>query len=122
MRFCWAAFSLHLFFVVAVIQSLSHVRLCNPMDCSPPGFSVHEILQARLLEWDAVSLSSISFRPRDGTHVCCIGRQILYHRDTFEDMSLLIRALIPLCGPSLMTSYEPNHLPKALFLNTITLG
>jgi len=26
--------------------------LCDPMDCSPPGFSVHEILQARILEWD----------------------------------------------------------------------
>ena len=32
-------------------QSLSHVRLCNPMDYSPPGSSVHGILQARILEW-----------------------------------------------------------------------
>ena len=31
--------------------------LCNPMDCSPPGFSVHGILQARVLEWGAISLS-----------------------------------------------------------------
>ena len=29
----------------------SSPTLCNPMDCSPPGFSVHEILQARILEW-----------------------------------------------------------------------
>ena len=80
MRFCWAAFSLRLFFVVvAVIQSLSHVRLCNPMDCSLPGFSVHEILQAGLLERVAISLSSVSSRPRDGSHMSCIGRQILYH-------------------------------------------
>ena len=31
--------------------------LCNPMDCSPPGSSVHGILQARILEWVAVSFS-----------------------------------------------------------------
>ena len=31
--------------------------VCNPMDCSPPGFSVHGILQARILEWVAVSFS-----------------------------------------------------------------
>ena len=31
--------------------------LCNPMDCSPPGFSVHGILQARILEWVAMPSS-----------------------------------------------------------------
>ena len=31
--------------------------LCNPMDCSPPGSSVHEIFQARILEWVAISFS-----------------------------------------------------------------
>ena len=34
-----------------------HVWLCNPMDCSPPGSSVHGILQARILEWAAISSS-----------------------------------------------------------------
>ena len=32
--------------------------LCDPMDCSPPGSSVHGILQARILEWVAISFSS----------------------------------------------------------------
>ena len=32
--------------------------LCDPMDCSPPGSSVHGILQARTLEWVAISFSS----------------------------------------------------------------
>ena len=36
---------------------LSHVRLCDPMDCSPPGSSVHGILQARILEWVAMPSS-----------------------------------------------------------------
>ena len=33
------------------VKSLSHVPLCDSMDCSPPGSSVHGILQARVLEW-----------------------------------------------------------------------
>ena len=32
--------------------------LCDPMDCSPPGYSVHWILQARTLEWVAISFSN----------------------------------------------------------------
>ena len=43
--------------VYVVVQSLSHVRLCDPMDCSPPGSSVHGILQARILEWVAIYFS-----------------------------------------------------------------
>ena len=39
--------------------------LCNPMDCSPPGSSVPGILQARILEWVAISYSQESFQPRD---------------------------------------------------------
>ena len=44
----------------------------QPMDCSPPGSSVHGILQARILEWVAISFSSRSFQPRDQTKVSCI--------------------------------------------------
>ena len=36
---------------------LSRVRLCNPMDYNPPGSSVHGILQAKILEWLAISSS-----------------------------------------------------------------
>ena len=39
------------------VKSLSRVRLCDPMDCSLPGFSVHGIFQARVLEWVAISFS-----------------------------------------------------------------
>ena len=41
--------------------------LCNPMDCSPPGSSVHRILQARILEWVAISYSRGAPQPRDLT-------------------------------------------------------
>ena len=40
---------------------------CNPLDCSPPGSSVHGILQARILEWVAMPSSRGSSRPRDRT-------------------------------------------------------
>ena len=52
--------------------------LCNPMDCSLPGSSVHGILQARILEWVAISFSRGSSRPRDRTQVSCIvGRRVV---------------------------------------------
>ena len=56
--------------------------LCDPMDPSPPGSSVHGIFQARVLEWVAIPFSRGSSRPRDGTPVSwvtCIARWILYH-------------------------------------------
>ena len=48
---------------------------CDLMDCSPPGFSVHGILQARILEWVVMPFSRGSSQPRDQTcvfHVSCI--------------------------------------------------
>ena len=54
-----------------VTQSQSCPALCNPMDRSPG----HGILQASTLDWVAISCSSASCWPRDGTHC----RQILYH-------------------------------------------
>ena len=39
--------------------------LCDPMDCSLPNFSVHGLLQARILEWVAMHSSRGSSRPRD---------------------------------------------------------
>ena len=46
--------------------------LCDPMYCSPPGSSVHGILQTRILEWVAISFSRGFSRPRDRTQVSCI--------------------------------------------------
>ena len=43
--------------------------LCDPMDCSLPGFSVHGIFQASVLEWVAISFSRGSSHPRDWTQV-----------------------------------------------------
>jgi len=45
---------------------------CNPMDCSPPDSSVHEILQARIMKWVAISFSRGSSQPRGWNQVSCI--------------------------------------------------
>ena len=52
---------------------------CDPMDCSPPGSSVHRISQARILEWVAISSSSGSSQPRGWTCISCAGRRALHH-------------------------------------------
>ena len=62
--------------------------LCDPMDCSPPGSSVHGILQSRILEWVAISFSRDSSRSRDGPLISCIGRRILYHFIIWEAFNL----------------------------------
>ena len=50
----------------------SCLTLCYPMDCSPPGSSVHGIFLARILEWVAIYFSRGSSQPRDQTQVSCI--------------------------------------------------
>ena len=63
------------------------LTLHDPLDSSPPGSSVHRILQVRTLEWIAVSSSTGSSPPRDQTLISCIsciGRRILYHWATRE--------------------------------------
>ena len=79
---------------------LSCVWLCDPMDCSLPGSSVHGILQTKILEWVAISYSRGSSQPRDPTHVSCIsciGRHSLplCHLDTFKVDVSLSYPLIP---------------------------
>ena len=55
---------------VCVLITQSCLTLCDPMNCSPPGSSVHGILQARILEWVAISFSRDLSDP--GTWVFCI--------------------------------------------------
>ena len=55
-------FSLHNYSESEVTQSC--LTLCDPVDCSPPGSSVRGILQARILEWVAISFSRGSSQPR----------------------------------------------------------
>ena len=55
-----------------LLSRFSRVRLCDPMDCTPPGSSVHGILQARILEWVAMPFSRVCSQPKDRTHLSFI--------------------------------------------------
>ena len=57
---------------LCVLVTQSCPTLCDSVDCSPPGSSVHGILQARILEWVAISYSRGSSWPRNQTWVSCI--------------------------------------------------
>ena len=83
--------------------------LCNPMDCSLPDSSVRGILQARILEWVAMSSQRGSSQPRDWTHISYItalaGRffttiyvytlffNILFHYGLSQDMNIVLCAI-----------------------------
>ena len=56
---------------VVCVCTHSCVTLCDPTDCSPPGFSVHGISQARILKWVAIPFFRVSSWPRDWTLVSC---------------------------------------------------
>ena len=59
------------------VKLLSHVQLCDPVDCNLPGSSVHGIFQARVLEWVAISFSRGSSQSRNQTQVSLIaGRRL----------------------------------------------
>ena len=58
--------------------------LCDPVDCRPPGSSVHGFLQARILEWVDIPFSRGSSQPRDWTQVSCIAGGFLTIRATRE--------------------------------------
>ena len=75
---------------------------CDPMDYSPPGSSVHEISQARILEWVTISFSRGSSRPKDWTCISCTGRRILYHWATREALHTLDRSLVIAKPPCLL--------------------
>ena len=93
---------------VCVKSLQSCPTLCDPMDYGPLGSSVHGLLQAKILEWVAISSSRGSFQSRDWTHIFCIfclGRQILYHWVTWG-FSLTEVAFIPFASVGIQSGAE----------------
>ena len=87
--------------------------LCNPMDCSLPGSSVHGIFQARVLEWIAISFSRGSSRHRDQTWVSHIAARCFTIWATGETSSLFKLLFKMGKGSSLQQSRPAKecHLP-----------
>ena len=89
------------------------------MDCSPPGSSVHGILQARILEGVAISSSRGSSQSRDRTcvsYVSCIGRQVLYH---YHHLGSPYISPFPLEPPSPSTLSHRSGLLQSLSLSCL---
>ena len=117
--------NIHKIGVYIDVLSCSCPTLCDSMNCSLPGSSVHGILQARTLEWVAISYSRGSSQPMDQTHVSCIsciGRQILYHCATWEapqgSHSYCLLSVILLSPLAIPSSYPT---PSSLFTNVAHL-
>ena len=67
--------------------------LCSPMDCNPPGSSVHGILQAKILEWVAIPFSKGTSWPRDQTWVSCTAGRFFIVWVTSEPWKIFMLSL-----------------------------
>ena len=92
--------------------------LCDPIDCSPPGSSVHGILKAWILGWVAISSTRASSRPRDLNHVSCIGRpgfRVLHYHQEFAQLmstdSIMPSKYLILCCILLLLSSVTQSCP-----------
>ena len=65
-------------------QSLSRVHLCDPLDCNPPGSSVHGIFQARILEWVGISSSRVDTGDVNNCCKSCVWRVSLDLSDSSQ--------------------------------------
>ena len=84
--------------LVLCLATQSCPTLCNPMDCNPPGSSVHGIFQAIILEQVAISFFRWSSQPRDWAWVLCIsciGRQVPYQLSQMYNYTYVFKNL---CG------------------------
>ena len=102
--------------------SLNRYWLFATHDCSPPGSSVHEISQARILEWVAISFSRGSSQPRDQTWVSCIAGRFFTVWATREALcyipltiSCLLRLLLSsrrsiLCGSDILCPFDRHPM------------
>ena len=95
------SFIYSIFTYVCVLVPQLCLTLCDLMDCSPPGSSVHEILQARILEWVAIPFSRGSSCLTQGSNPgfphC---RKILYHLSHYGEFLLAKQWTRPWMGNS----------------------
>ena len=90
-------FAIFYFSVVTSLNTCVHVQLlqscpslCDPLDCNPPGFSVHGILQARILEWVVMPSSRRSSQPRDITQMSFIAGRFFIRKATYNKLVTIV--------------------------------
>ena len=101
----------------AVLSCFSHANeSLSPLDYNPPGFSVHEKVQARILEGVAMLCSRGSFWPRDRVHVSCVSC-IAGRFFTAEVPGKLISFLVRIIFHCLDDHSSFNHSPTKEYLD-----
>ena len=95
--------------LLLLLVTQSRPALCYSMDCSPPGSSIHGILQARILEWVAVPFSRGSSQPRDWTQVSHTAGRFFTICTTGEGLSSGLPVL-PLATVSWRTILFPEEM------------
>ena len=96
--------------------------LCNPMDCRPPGSSIHGIFQGRILEWVAISFSRRSSRPRDWTQVSHIVADALPseppgNSSQYKDVCILIFYIFLTLQNMIVPSRSKLQVEKKIFFS-----
>ena len=89
-----------------VLVTQSCPTVCDPVDCSPPGSSVHGNLPARILEWVAIPFSRGSSQSRDRIWVSCIASRFFTVWATRE--ATYLPSFISLCPPSFQPKWHPS--------------
>ena len=122
---------LHLYICLWVCAKLlqSCPTLCNPVDCSPPGSSVHRILQARILDWVAMPSSRKSSWPRNWNHISCgvfttepLRKHLYIHIYAYIYISSVVQLCLTLCNPmdcSTPALTNPRGLLKLMYIESV---
>ena len=98
------------------------LTLCDPMDCSPSGSSVHGTLQAKILEWGAIFSSRESSPPRDQTNISKLQADSLLSEPPGKSKTNLVACLIYCPKPKFCSgSLLPKH-PKPKFLRPVNFS
>ena len=107
-----------LFMFQLKVKVKSCPTLCDPMDCSGSGSSIHGIFQARVLEWIAISFSRGSSWPRNQTRVSHIAGRcftVWATREVIKNLASKITRWL-FWGASLLSSWSADFLNKVIFL------
>ena len=98
--YCYHLSKFHIYAWVYCIGVFLSVFLCDPMDYSLPGSSIHGIFQARILEWVAIPLFRASFPPRDRTWVSCTAGRLFTIWTTSWCCWAVAQCCPTLCNPT----------------------
>ena len=95
----------------------SYLTLSDPMDCSPPGSSIHGIFQARVLEWGAIAFSTyqyLNLRTRVGTQSCYVASSGPHFSQRNEELGCVEILWKPICLTVITCSSRFSSKRRAL--------